>query len=67
MLEVGQLVHIDADHEEWGRLCADGTILEIVEPAMLLVEIPKYRGGAGMTVLVLKSEASARDKDIDGE
>ena len=50
-----------------GRVVADGTVLEVVEPAMLLVEIPKYRGGAGMTVQILKSEASARDKDIDGE
>ena len=66
-MQPGTKVHLDADHEEWGRVVADGTILEIVEPAMLLVEIPKYRGGAGMTVLVLKSEATARETDIGGE
>lgn len=28
-LEIGMNVHVDTDHDEWGRVCSDGEILEI--------------------------------------
>jgi hypothetical protein len=28
---VDDLVHIDTDDEEWGRVCSDGIIMEIFE------------------------------------
>jgi hypothetical protein len=33
---VDDIVHVDTDNEEWGRICSDGIILEVFDSEALV-------------------------------
>ena len=35
-MNVDDVVHVDTDNEEWGRICSDGIILEIFDKEALV-------------------------------
>jgi hypothetical protein len=53
---VGQRVHLDTDNREWGRVAADGTVLEVFRPH-LLVNVESIRAD----ILVPKRDARSRE------
>ena len=52
---VGQHVHIDTDHEEWGRVASDGEIMEVNDKDCL-VEVESIRAN----IVVPLADISAR-------
>ena len=54
-LKPGKRVHVNTDHEEWGRVASDGTVTEVLEnDALVLVDSIRA------TILVHHSEISPR-------
>jgi hypothetical protein len=35
-MQIGDIVHIDTDNEEWGRVCSDAEVLNIKEDYILV-------------------------------
>jgi len=54
---VGQKVHLDTDHEEWGRVASDGEVMEVNDDD-LLVNVESIRAD----ILVPKADVFPRDK-----
>lgn len=43
MLKIGDIVSIDADNDDWGRVCSQATVLEIVDADLVLVSADSIR------------------------
>jgi hypothetical protein len=52
--KVQQRVHIDADTQEYGRVCSDATVLTVFRNQYIMVNADTIRAN----IIILKSEAS---------
>lgn len=61
--KVGQVVHVDTDHPDWGRVAEDATILEIHDNDWLLVNAHVMRAN----ILVPISDVGRIVTDVNNE
>ena len=52
-MKTGQRIHIQAQDEEYGRIASDGTIAEVFDYGMLLVDVDSVRA----RIVISKKEA----------